>query len=85
MPRSPYALRPAWPAALALLLVAVLVAPAAAQARDPRVVLAFLPQGGDNNPKPVLDRMGPSVRALITRVDQVNGTHQPAVAEGTKR
>ena len=36
-------------------------------------------------PKPVLDRMGPSVRALITRVDQVNGTHQPGVAEGPKR
>src|SRR5438874_5254212 len=33
-------------------------------------------------PKPVLDRMGPSVRALVTRVDQVSGHRQPGVAEG---
>src|SRR5439155_19249016 len=28
-------------------------------------------------PKPVLDRMGPSVRALVTRVDQVSGQRPP--------
>jgi NADH-quinone oxidoreductase subunit M len=36
-------------------------------------------------PKPVLDRMAPSVKALVTRVDQVNGIHQPGVAEGKGR
>ena len=36
-------------------------------------------------PKPVLDRMGPSVKALVTRVDKATGHHQPAVAEGGNR
>ena len=36
-------------------------------------------------PKPVLDRMGPSVRSLVERVDTKSGTHQPAVAEGNGR
>jgi NADH-quinone oxidoreductase subunit M len=35
-------------------------------------------------PKPVLDRMGPSVRSLVQRVEQRTGTHQPASAEGRK-
>ena len=34
-------------------------------------------------PKPVLDRMSPSVKALVQRVDERSGTHQPAgAAEG---
>src|SRR5438874_869049 len=34
-------------------------------------------------PKPVLDRMAPTVKALVTRVDERSGTHQPAgAAEG---
>ena len=36
-------------------------------------------------PKPVLDRMAPSVKALVQRVDERSGTHQPAgAAEGKK-
>ncbi len=79
MPRSPYALRPAWPAALALLLgsLLVLAAPAAAQASDPRVVLAFLPQGGDNNPKPVLDRLDARTRFAIGLVSATQGRSSP--------
>jgi NADH-quinone oxidoreductase subunit M len=33
-------------------------------------------------PKPVLDRMAPSVRSLVHRVDERTGQHPPAVAEG---
>jgi len=29
-------------------------------------------------PKPVLDRMAPSVRTLVERVDEQSGSHQPA-------
>ena len=47
---------PALLAACALLL-ATAAAPAGAQSRQPRAVLAFLPTGGQNNPKPVLDRL----------------------------
>ena len=44
-------------AALALALAPPAHAGAAAGARDSRVVLAFLPAGGDDNPKPVLERL----------------------------
>ncbi len=43
--------------ALATVVAGAAVAPATAHAADPRVVLAFLPSGGDNNPKPILDRL----------------------------
>ncbi|MCK4176913.1 complex I subunit 4 family protein [Aciditerrimonas ferrireducens] len=33
-------------------------------------------------PKPVLDRITPSVEALVHQVDQATGRHQPAVANG---
>jgi NADH-quinone oxidoreductase subunit M len=34
-------------------------------------------------PKPVLDRMAPSVKSIVQRVDERSGTHQPAgAAEG---
>jgi len=44
---------------LALVLVLLAAAPAHASAAggQPRVVLAFLPSGGDDNPKPVLERL----------------------------
>ncbi len=36
-------------------------------------------------PKPVLDRMAPTVKSLVQRVDQRSGTHPPAgTAEGRK-
>src|SRR5207302_977444 len=35
-------------------------------------------------PKPVLDRMAPSVKSLVQRVEQRTGTHPPASAEGRK-
>jgi NADH-quinone oxidoreductase subunit M len=34
-------------------------------------------------PRPVLERITPSVNRLVHRVDQSTGTHQPAVATGT--
>ncbi len=34
-------------------------------------------------PKPVLDRITPSVQRLVEHVDQATGTHEPAVARGT--
>ena len=34
-------------------------------------------------PKPVLDRITPSVDRLVQHVDQQTGTHQPAVSTGT--
>lgn len=79
MPRSRHAQRPAWPAVLALLLVlaAALAAPATARASDPRVVLAFLPQGGDNNPKPVLDRLDARTRFAIGLVSATQGRSSP--------
>src|SRR5436305_3661953 len=36
-------------------------------------------------PKPVLDRMAPTVKSLVQRVDESSGTHQPAgAAEGRR-
>ncbi|MEA2223903.1 MAG: hypothetical protein QOH83_2279, partial [Solirubrobacteraceae bacterium] len=79
MPGSPHAPRLFCLAlvAAALALVVGLAAPAAAHARDPRVVLAFLPEGGDNNPKPVLDRLDERTRFAIGLVSATQGRSSP--------
>lgn len=86
MPRLTYAARHQTPRrnlcqnalALAFALALLLAAPAApARADDPRVVLAFLPQGGDNNPKPVLDRLDARTRFAIGLVSATQGRSSP--------
>ena len=63
---------------LALAVLAALAATAAlpaatAHAADPRVVLAFLPSGGDDNPKPVLDRLDARAPFAIGLVSATQG------------
>jgi len=76
--RSAHALALLCVAALALACGALLTAPgASARAADPRVVLAFLPAGGDNNPKPVLDRLDERTRFAIGLVSATQGRSSP--------
>jgi hypothetical protein len=77
MLRPPNALRRACLAVLGLALAVGLAGPAAAQARDPRVVLAFLPAGGDNNPEPVLDRLDERSHLAIGLVSATQGRSSP--------
>jgi len=58
--------------ALAFLAVA---SPAAAQ--QPRAVLAFLPEGGDDNPDPVLDRFASYPQLAIGLVSATQGRYTP--------
>jgi hypothetical protein len=51
--------------------------PAAAHASDPRVVLAFLPEGGENNPKPVLERLDARIRLALGLVSATQGRSSP--------
>ena len=60
----------------AALALGLAVAPAA-HASDPRVVLAFLPSGGDNNPKPVLDRLDERPALAIGLVSATQGRFSP--------
>ena len=53
----------------------MLAAPAGAAER--RAVLAFLPQGGDNNPAPVMDRLDARVRFAIGLVSATQGRSSP--------
>ncbi len=70
--------RPLCAIALALALALLLAAPAApAHADDPRVVLAFLPEGGDDNPEPVLDRLAARTRFAIGLVSATQGRSSP--------
>jgi len=82
MPRLTYAAgRHLCQIALAFALALLLAAPAApaapARADDPRVVLAFLPQGGDDNPKPVLDRLDARTRFAVGLVSATQGQSSP--------
>ena len=45
--------------------------------RDPRVVLAFLPTGGDDNPKPVLDRLDARPQLALGLVSATQGRYTP--------
>ena len=50
----------------------------AARRRDPRAVLAFLPAGGDDNPKPVLDRLDARTPLALGLVSATQGRFSPA-------
>ena len=80
------------PAARRLLCLAVLVlaaglglsaapspptAVAAAPAADPRVVLAFLPEGGDDNPKPILERLDARTSLALGLLSSTQGRSTP--------
>ena len=66
--------------ALAALTVALLVLGAAVPAgaaAAPRAVLAFLPSGGDDNPKPVLDRLDARPQLALGLVSATQGRYSP--------
>jgi hypothetical protein len=78
MGRASYALALLCLATLALACGALLTAPgASARAADPRVVVAFLPAGGDNNPEPVLDRINERARFALGLVSATQGRSSP--------
>ncbi len=57
----------------ALAALAATLPPATAYAADPHVVLAFLPSGGDDNPKPILDRLDARAPFAIGLVSATQG------------
>ncbi|HEX4363762.1 MAG TPA: hypothetical protein VHZ75_04370 [Solirubrobacteraceae bacterium] len=75
MPASGRARKLRW-LILALLAFGCLAAPSA-QARSPRVVVAFLPAGGENNPKPILDRLSARPALAIGLVSATQGQFSP--------
>jgi len=78
MPRVPHALACLCLTALALAGGLLAAAPAAAAATsDRRVVLAFLPAGGDDNPEPVLTRLEARTRFAIGLVSATQGRSSP--------
>jgi len=68
-------------AALAVLVLALGASagrPAAARATaDPRAVVAFLPSGGDDNPKPILDRLEARPDFALGLVSATQGRYSP--------
>jgi hypothetical protein len=75
-----------FPPVTAALVVALLALAAAAawaspaQARQARAVIAFLPSGGDDNPKPVLDRLDERTRLALGLVSATQGRYSPQQA-----
>ncbi|MEA2234302.1 MAG: hypothetical protein QOD83_4118 [Solirubrobacteraceae bacterium] len=67
---------PALLAACALLL-GIAAVPAGAQTREPRAVLAFLPAGGQNNPKPILDRLEARPQLALGLMSATQGRYTP--------
>src|SRR3954470_11701254 len=63
-------------AAVAVLLLA-LGAPAPARAQQSRAVLAFLPEGGHDNPRPVIDRLGARPQLALGLVSATQGRYSP--------
>ncbi len=63
-----------------LLMLAGVLAPAAAGAREPRAVLAFLPKGGDDNPDPILDRLDARPQLAIGLISATQGRYTPQQA-----
>jgi hypothetical protein len=61
-------------------LALVLAAPAPAQARERHAVLAFLPSGGDDNPKPVLDRFDARAQLALGLTSATQGRYSPTQA-----
>jgi hypothetical protein len=70
---------PSFTAAVAVLLLA-LGGAAPARAQQPRAVLAFLPSGGDDNPKPVLDRLDARPQLALGLVSATQGRYSPEQA-----
>jgi hypothetical protein len=66
--------------AVAVLLLVLGAAPAARAQQQPRAVLAFLPSGGDNNPKPVLDRLDARPQLALGLVSATQGRYSPEQA-----
>jgi len=70
---------PSFTAAVAVLLLA-LGGAAPARAQQPRAVLAFLPSGGDDNPKPVLDRLDARPQLALGLVSATQARYSPEQA-----
>lgn len=66
--------------AVAVLLLVLGAAPVARAQQQPRAVLAFLPSGGDNNPKPVLDRLDARPQLALGLVSATQGRYSPQQA-----
>jgi hypothetical protein len=66
-------------AAVAVLLLA-LGAAAPAHAQQPRAVLAFLPEGGHDNPRPVIDRLDARPQLALGLVSATQGRYSPEQA-----
>ncbi|MDX6690038.1 MAG: hypothetical protein QOG15_1495 [Solirubrobacteraceae bacterium] len=64
-------------ALLLALTLAGLAGAAPADARAPRVVLAFLPTGGEDNPAPVLDRLGDRRQLALGMISATQGRYWP--------
>ncbi len=77
MPVPDHVVRLAAVLALLFTVAGLAAAPAPAWARESRAVLAFLPQGGDNNPKPVLDRLATHPRFALGLVSATQGRYTP--------
>ncbi|HEV2058601.1 MAG TPA: hypothetical protein VGR11_04530 [Solirubrobacteraceae bacterium] len=82
VPRPRRLIGPGLAAAAALLaglfLAAAPAAHAAAGSGDARVVLAFLPSGGENNPKPVLERLDERAALALGLVSATQGQFAPS-------
>ncbi len=79
MPASDHAPRLAAVVAL-LLVLGGLAVPAAAWARESRAVLAFLPEGGDDNPGTVLERLDARPQLALGLVSATQGHYTPQQA-----
>ncbi|MDP1847448.1 MAG: hypothetical protein Q8K79_06625 [Solirubrobacteraceae bacterium] len=69
------------PLVLVVVALALVLAPpahATGPAADPRVVLAFLPAGGDDNPKPVLERLDERTTLALGLVSATQGRFDAA-------
>src|SRR5215207_7990507 len=63
-----------------LLFLAGLAAAPASSAQAPRAVLAFLPEGGDDNPAPVFERLTARPRLSLGLVSATQGRYTPQQA-----
>lgn len=59
------------------LLLGIAAVPADAQTRQPRAVVAFLPSGGQNNSKPVLDRLEARTQLALGIMSATQGRYTP--------
>jgi hypothetical protein len=67
-------------AAVAVLLLVLAGAPPAGAQMQPRAVLAFLPSGGEDNPKPVLERLDARLQFALGLVSATQGRYAPEQA-----